>query len=481
MLSPAFARSVSAFGHTYILDFTTVVLSGGLFVLLLLIAVLGVRTLYPHADRQNLLRSLGWGSVLSVWLLGKFYYLGLPVDRFSLPSHVYHLFRTQITLALLGYGVVTWLTISTMVGFLLVIPSELRKEPLFKQAEALWKRAYWLLALLVLLGISTLAGVDALSGIGKIDCVPSFELPAHHPVQVGNPFRVRPLTGRYVGAFYNHWFGPATPAMAGDKEFSRDWSYPGQPFIAQKVGQNRLTLRMQHTGKAPFFIETPFQVEAEEELGNPAFPLQVGNEWRYRSAVTATEEEFAQQFQNSLTRTDQAVTNTESSVNPLPEVRIRVESAEVYDGVRWFTLSVYSPQAGKEKDRLKTFSATMWSGQTYLEGRDNERQPILEKLGLPNSDSPSGERPYPCILKILPRFGTCLCNEAAIDERRKLPGLMRCWQNKSSTTDWYTLPLILLTGGLSLASPALRPTPDREYTVGVWVESSGVAPAAPAR
>ena len=481
MQSPVLARSVSAFGHTYTLDFTAVVLGGGLYLLLLLVAVLGLRTLSSHADRQNLGRSFGWGSLLAAWFLGKFYYLGLPVEMFSLPSHVYHLFRTQITLALLWYGVVSWLTISTMIGFLLVIPTALRKDPLFKQAEALWKRAYWLLPLLVLLGLSTLFGVSALSGIGTIGCVPSFELPTHHPVQVGNPFRVRPLKGRYVGAFYNHWFGPATPALAGEKEFTKDWSYPGQPFVAQKVGQNRLTLRMQHTGTTPFFIETPFQVEAEEELGNPAFPLQVGNEWRYRIAVTATEEEFTQQFQNSVTRADQAVRKPESSVNPLPEVRIRVESAEVYDGVRWFTLSVYSPQEGKEKDRLKTFSATMWSGQTYLEGRDNERQPILEKLGLPRSDSPSGERPYPCMLKILPRSGTCLCNEAAIDEKRKLPGLMRCWQNKSSSTDWYTLPLILLTGGLSLASPALRPTPDREYTVGIWVESSGVAPAAPAQ
>lgn len=333
----------------------------------------------------------------------------------------------------------------------------------------------WALPLLVLLGLSTLFGVSALSGIGTIGRVPSFELPTHHPVQVGNPFRVRPLKGRYVGAFYNHWFGPATPALAGEKEFTKDWSYLGQPFVAQNVGQNRLTLRMQHTGTTPFFIETPFQVEAEEELGNPAFPLQVGNQWRYRIAVTATEEEFTQQFQNSVTRADQAVTKPESSVNPLPEVRIRVESAEVYDGVRWFTLSVYSPQEGKEKDCLKTFSATMWSGQTYLEGRDNERQPILEKLGLPSSDSPSGERPYPCMLKILPRSGTCLCNEAAIDEKRKLPGLMRCWQNKSSSTDWYTLPLIPAdwrsVPGIPRATTHTGPRVHRRHLGGVIGES----------
>lgn len=85
MQSPVLARSVSAFGHTYTLDFTAVVLGGGLYLYPpLAVAVLGLRTLSSHADRQNLGRAALAGEASwphGFW--GRDDYLGLPVEMFS--------------------------------------------------------------------------------------------------------------------------------------------------------------------------------------------------------------------------------------------------------------------------------------------------------------------------------------------------------------------------------------------------------------
>ncbi len=415
---------VRAYGHTYTLDLSAL---NGVTQKILLVGLLAILALGALV-RQFTAKSLGitaLGSSLVLFWGGL--YLKSERRLFQLcdsEGHLFNLYASDFRPFQNLFALMSGLCAVTVVAFLTTRPTDLQKKPFVEQVQAMWWRIGASLAIAAMWWWSLSSGMHTITKFAQFGHVPSLEFPVHHAVQVGHPFSIKPSGGRYVGSFETHWFRAATPRRIAPSDLE-DWKLPSDTYTAEHKGDNEFPFRMTRTDPVRFTVDTVFHVDAEKESGNPLFPLRVGDFWTYRrSGPVRKKLQLLQQF----------LKNTPASP---PLATVRVSRSRIEDGLRIFEISVSNPYADKSGDQLRTYSAVMMASETFLvptSGSDTfDRKwwyPILSKV---DSPAPTGEKLYPCLLRILAVEGECLCNEAPLDEKRQLPGLSRCIEHQYSS------------------------------------------------
>jgi hypothetical protein len=469
---PFAALTVNQFGHRYTLDGSPL---GGLLLLLLVMmitSVLALRSIAPLLTKRDGLRCLGWSLAVCLWVIGHFYAGEVPVRLLTAEGHVYNVFRLALGTVMILLAVVTWLGIASMVALFLVMPPELIEQPLQVRVQSLWRRVYWLLPLLVVGWLNSYFSARVLGQIAELGFVPAIVLPVPTVVQVGHPFSVTPDEGHFVGAVYSHWFRPATTAVMGPLDFKK-FRVAGQPFIAQKVGANEFDFQMVREEPIRLTVGKHFQLDAEVERGNPLFPLRVGDTWRYRAAVSETPAGIGEQFEQLLSGSPQP---HHQGQRPPVEISISVVRAEIRGGVRVFEIAVRNPTAEREELRNKTYSASMWDGETYLGWQVAHRKPLLVRTHSEALTSHKVKGLFPCELAVLPEQRVCFCHASSLDEKRTLPGVAYCSHPRVIThvgENAFIVALGILTLGASaVGDHSLRMRDTEHFETGILLESS---------